>query len=273
MRRIHRPARGPGLYPAGARICANADAYARELFHFFRVCDAAGVRRIACGTVPETGIGLALMDQLRRANVRWPTFATRHQRNPIPAQKPGRKAEGFHYISIWVIRLDNKLTRLRKAGNESSALRRLKHHRPLYNLSAFMQSLKQAMCEWFSPHLPPHRPGVDRTLHQMALVKGAPCRNSSTAAVRYFTDSLAIGTRAVEGVFAGNRSHFGPHRKEGARPLRPGRPAEASHLRALRRSPSPDPLAQRRVDPPAPPAPIPFRPGVETTLPVNQARR
>ena len=59
----------PGL-PRRRRICADADAYARELFHFFRTCDAAGVRRIACEAVPETGIGLALMDRLRRAERR-----------------------------------------------------------------------------------------------------------------------------------------------------------------------------------------------------------
>ena len=59
----------PGL-PRRRRICADVDAYARDLFHFFRVCDAAGVRRIACEAVPETGIGLALMDRLRRAERR-----------------------------------------------------------------------------------------------------------------------------------------------------------------------------------------------------------
>ncbi|MFO1520532.1 MAG: L-threonylcarbamoyladenylate synthase [Kiritimatiellia bacterium] len=63
---LHAP---PGA-PRRRRICADADAYARELFHFFRVCDAAGVRRIACEAVPETGIGLALMDRLRRAEQR-----------------------------------------------------------------------------------------------------------------------------------------------------------------------------------------------------------
>ncbi|MFO1492715.1 MAG: hypothetical protein U1F87_17800 [Kiritimatiellia bacterium] len=57
--------------------------------------------------------------------------------------------------------------------------------------------------------------------------------------VRYFTDSLAIGTRAFVGrLRRHNRSHFGPHRKEGARPLRPGRALPGLvTLRALRRSP------------------------------------
>jgi L-threonylcarbamoyladenylate synthase len=59
------------VLPAGAprrrRICADAPAYARDLFQYFRACDAAGARRIACQAVPERGIGLALMDRLRRA--------------------------------------------------------------------------------------------------------------------------------------------------------------------------------------------------------------
>jgi L-threonylcarbamoyladenylate synthase len=56
--------------PAGARLtkmCKDARQYARELFHFFRRCERAGVKTIYCGAVPETGIGRALMDRLRRA--------------------------------------------------------------------------------------------------------------------------------------------------------------------------------------------------------------
>jgi L-threonylcarbamoyladenylate synthase len=48
-------------------ICASHDDYAHELFLFFRVCDEADVKVIYCQKVPETGIGLALMDRLRRA--------------------------------------------------------------------------------------------------------------------------------------------------------------------------------------------------------------
>jgi L-threonylcarbamoyladenylate synthase len=48
-------------------VCVNADAYARELFEFFRECDRQGVERIFCEAVPEEGIGAALMDRLRRA--------------------------------------------------------------------------------------------------------------------------------------------------------------------------------------------------------------
>lgn len=47
--------------------CANADAYARELFEFFRACDRQGIERIFCEAVPEKGIGAALMDRIRRA--------------------------------------------------------------------------------------------------------------------------------------------------------------------------------------------------------------
>ena len=48
-------------------VCANADAYARELFEFFRECDRRGIERIICEAVPEEGIGAALMDRIRRA--------------------------------------------------------------------------------------------------------------------------------------------------------------------------------------------------------------
>jgi L-threonylcarbamoyladenylate synthase len=48
-------------------VCAGVEAYAREVFEFFRQCDRAGVKRIFCEAVPEVGIGAALMDRLRRA--------------------------------------------------------------------------------------------------------------------------------------------------------------------------------------------------------------
>lgn len=49
------------------RICRNTAEYARELFEFFRKCDRAGVAEIHCQRVGEKGLGLALMDRLRRA--------------------------------------------------------------------------------------------------------------------------------------------------------------------------------------------------------------
>ncbi|MEW5974597.1 MAG: L-threonylcarbamoyladenylate synthase [Acidobacteriota bacterium] len=48
-------------------LCSSVDDYARKLFLFFRECDAAHIAEIYCQAVPETDLGLALMDRLRRA--------------------------------------------------------------------------------------------------------------------------------------------------------------------------------------------------------------
>lgn len=48
-------------------VCGSVEEYAHALFEFFRECDRAGVEIIYCEAVPETGIGAALMDRLRRA--------------------------------------------------------------------------------------------------------------------------------------------------------------------------------------------------------------
>jgi len=50
------------------KICASATEYAHEVFAFFRQCDHAGIKTIYCEMVEENGIGLALMDRLRRAS-------------------------------------------------------------------------------------------------------------------------------------------------------------------------------------------------------------
>jgi L-threonylcarbamoyladenylate synthase len=50
------------------KICRSVEEYARELFDFFRACDRRGVETIYCQTVAEKGLGLALMDRLRRAS-------------------------------------------------------------------------------------------------------------------------------------------------------------------------------------------------------------
>lgn len=50
------------------RICQSVEEYARALFLFFRECDEAGIEVIYCQAVEETGLGLALMDRLRRAS-------------------------------------------------------------------------------------------------------------------------------------------------------------------------------------------------------------
>jgi L-threonylcarbamoyladenylate synthase len=49
-------------------ICKDYEEYAHELFHFFRECDRAGVETIYCQTVVEEGLGLALMDRIKRAS-------------------------------------------------------------------------------------------------------------------------------------------------------------------------------------------------------------
>jgi L-threonylcarbamoyladenylate synthase len=47
--------------------CRNAEEYAHSLFHFFRECDAKKIQTIYCESVSEGGIGLALMDRIRKA--------------------------------------------------------------------------------------------------------------------------------------------------------------------------------------------------------------
>lgn len=49
------------------KICSTVEEYAREVFAFFRACDAQNVETIFCEKVEEKGIGLALMDRLKRA--------------------------------------------------------------------------------------------------------------------------------------------------------------------------------------------------------------
>jgi L-threonylcarbamoyladenylate synthase len=48
-------------------ICTTLREYAHELFLFFRICDAEGIKTIYCQTVREEGLGSAIMDRLRRA--------------------------------------------------------------------------------------------------------------------------------------------------------------------------------------------------------------
>jgi L-threonylcarbamoyladenylate synthase len=59
--------REPSAPLALSMIVSGADEYAHELFEFFRECDRRGIRSIYCQPVPETGIGGALMDRIRRA--------------------------------------------------------------------------------------------------------------------------------------------------------------------------------------------------------------
>jgi L-threonylcarbamoyladenylate synthase len=49
------------------KICRSIEEYAHEVFNFFRECDRANVKIIYCEIVSKHGIGLALMDRLKRA--------------------------------------------------------------------------------------------------------------------------------------------------------------------------------------------------------------
>jgi L-threonylcarbamoyladenylate synthase len=48
-------------------IADDLEAYARTLYEFLRDCDRRGIHTIYCQEVATTGIGMALMDRLRRA--------------------------------------------------------------------------------------------------------------------------------------------------------------------------------------------------------------
>lgn len=50
------------------KICSSIEEYAHEVFAFFRECDAQNMDIIFCEEIEEKGIGLALMDRLRRAS-------------------------------------------------------------------------------------------------------------------------------------------------------------------------------------------------------------
>lgn len=51
-------------------ICSSINEYAHDVFEFFRECDRRGIVIIYCESVPEIGIGTALMDRLRRSATR-----------------------------------------------------------------------------------------------------------------------------------------------------------------------------------------------------------
>ena len=50
------------------KICASVEDYAHSLFAFFRECDHENIETIYCEKVASSGIGLALMDRLKRAS-------------------------------------------------------------------------------------------------------------------------------------------------------------------------------------------------------------
>ncbi len=61
-----------GLSPAPegvvkAMVCGNLEAYGRELFSFFRLCDTERIRLIYCELPANQGLGRAIRDRLMRA--------------------------------------------------------------------------------------------------------------------------------------------------------------------------------------------------------------
>lgn len=55
---------------AHQKVCNGLSEYARSLYEFFRECDERGLQLIYCQSVPERGVGLALMDRIRKAAAR-----------------------------------------------------------------------------------------------------------------------------------------------------------------------------------------------------------
>lgn len=49
-------------------ICRNEKEYAKKLFSFFRECDSENIKTIYAEKVEETGIGLAIMNRLKKAS-------------------------------------------------------------------------------------------------------------------------------------------------------------------------------------------------------------
>jgi L-threonylcarbamoyladenylate synthase len=58
----------PNIEFSLVKLCSSVEEYAHEVFNFFRDCDHQNIETIYCETVEEKGIGLALMDRLRRAS-------------------------------------------------------------------------------------------------------------------------------------------------------------------------------------------------------------
>jgi L-threonylcarbamoyladenylate synthase len=50
-----------------AKVCRSIEEYAKNLFSFFRESDEKGIKTIYCEKVPEKGIGVAIMNRLRKA--------------------------------------------------------------------------------------------------------------------------------------------------------------------------------------------------------------
>ena len=49
------------------KVCSTLEEYGRELFRFFRLCDASGIGVIYCELPSDEGLGRAIRDRLMRA--------------------------------------------------------------------------------------------------------------------------------------------------------------------------------------------------------------
>jgi L-threonylcarbamoyladenylate synthase len=49
------------------KICRSVEEYAKNIFSFFRECDKIGIKTIYCESIPEKGIGMAIMNRLKKA--------------------------------------------------------------------------------------------------------------------------------------------------------------------------------------------------------------
>lgn len=49
------------------KVCESLEAYGRELFSFFRLCDAKGIKVISCELPSNEGLGRAIRDRILRA--------------------------------------------------------------------------------------------------------------------------------------------------------------------------------------------------------------
>ncbi len=67
---IHRSPRSGARPSWSRRVTGGTSAYARELFAALRAAEAAGVKTLYVETVPDRGVGRAVMDRLRRAAAR-----------------------------------------------------------------------------------------------------------------------------------------------------------------------------------------------------------
>jgi L-threonylcarbamoyladenylate synthase len=57
----------PPEHAALVKVCQNLEEYGRELFSFFRLCDAEGIQMIYCELPSASGLGRAIRDRLMRA--------------------------------------------------------------------------------------------------------------------------------------------------------------------------------------------------------------